>query len=73
MTIKMTDAEYRTALARVEVLVALDPAPDTPEGFELFKLAVACDVYERSRWPFPQPTQTEKVLGAFRKHKGMEP
>jgi HTH-type transcriptional regulator/antitoxin HigA len=67
---KMTEAQYREALARVEVLVVLDPAPDTPDGFELFKLAVACDVYEQSRWPFPQPQRTETALRRFRSREG---
>lgn len=44
----MNAKEYDAAMARIEVLVDLDPLPDTPEGRELSALADQVIAWEKA-------------------------
>lgn len=52
----MTEAQYQAAMARLSLLVGLDPEPDSQEGCELERIAKACEIYEREHYPFASPT-----------------
>ena len=41
------DEEHRVAMARLDELMILDPAPETPEDEELRLLALVLDDYEK--------------------------
>lgn len=45
------DEEHREAITRLDELMILDPAPETPEDEELRLLALVIDDYEKDRWP----------------------
>ena len=49
-------------LAEVERLVALDPAPNTPEGDRLELLATLVENYEKEHFPIEKPTPIEAIL-----------
>lgn len=42
--------DYQAAIARIETLMDLDPAPDTEEGMELNELAKEVAEYETHRF-----------------------
>lgn len=50
-----TRADYRAALKQVSALVALDPAPDTPQGERLDVLATLVQAYEARHHPIDSP------------------
>ena len=48
----LTEAEYKSKLARAEELSALDPEPNSPEGLLLLSLVDDLQEYERATFPF---------------------
>lgn len=62
-----TDQQYREYMERIESLVLLDPAPNSPEGEELELLSVLIDAYERRAFPIARPDPVDAVL--FRMHE----
>ena len=59
-----TELQYRRALAEVERLAALDPAPESSEGSRLELLAMLVEMYERVRYAFARPDPIDAI--AFR-------
>jgi len=57
-----TEEDHKTFLAEVERLVALDPAPGTPEGDRLELLATLVEDYEKKHFPIGKPTPIEAIL-----------
>ena len=57
-----TEEDHKAFLAEVERLVALDPAPDTPEGDRLELLATLVENYEKEHFPIEKPTLIEAIL-----------
>jgi antitoxin component HigA of HigAB toxin-antitoxin module len=47
----MTPVEYQTALHRVEVLMEVDPEPESFQGRELLALVDAIEAYEDRIYP----------------------
>lgn len=56
-----TPDEHAAALRRVDELMALDPAPGTPEADELELLAHLAETYEKSRFPIDLPDPVEAI------------
>ncbi|MEH6579736.1 MAG: hypothetical protein V7731_21985 [Amphritea sp.] len=54
-----TEAEYTTALKRIDAL--MDTAPDTPESAELETLVTAVEAYEAEHYPIGSPTETQAL------------
>ncbi|NLV30317.1 MAG: transcriptional regulator [Acidobacteria bacterium] len=54
-----TDADYRDALARVDVLV--NARPGTPEGDELEVLSTLIEVYETKHFPIDMPSAVDAI------------
>lgn len=50
-----TEDPYRTCLAEVERLAAHDPAPGTPEGDQLERLATLVEDYEKAQFKLNKP------------------
>ncbi len=48
----LTEAEYKSKLARAEELCALDPEVNSPEGLLLLSLVDELQEYERANFPF---------------------
>lgn len=57
-----TEEDHKAFLAEVERLVALDPAPSTPEGDRLELLATLVEDYEKKHFPIEKPTAIEAIL-----------
>ncbi|MGV7211151.1 hypothetical protein ACLB1G_25225 [Oxalobacteraceae bacterium A2-2] len=57
------ETAYRAAMAEIDALMALQPAPGSAEGSRLFALATLVEAYEKRVYPFPEPTVDE--LAAF--------
>ncbi|OGL61538.1 MAG: hypothetical protein A3I72_08570 [Candidatus Tectomicrobia bacterium RIFCSPLOWO2_02_FULL_70_19] len=57
-----TEEDHEASLAEVERLVALDPAPNTPEGDRLELLATLVEEYEKDHFPIEKPTPIEAIL-----------
>ncbi|MEK6710811.1 MAG: helix-turn-helix domain-containing protein [Nitrospinota bacterium] len=57
-----TEEDHKAFLAEVERLVALDPAPNTPEGDRLELLATLVENYEKEHFPIEKPTPIEAIL-----------
>lgn len=57
-----TKKEHKVFLSEVERLVALDPAPNTPEGDRLGLLATLVENYEKEHFPIEKPTPIEAIL-----------
>lgn len=57
-----TEEDHKNALAEVERLAALDPAPNTPEGDRLGLLATLVENHEKERFPIQKPTPIEAIL-----------
>lgn len=57
-----TEEDHKAFLAEVERLVALDPAPNTPEGDRLELLATLVEDYEKKHFPIAKPTPVEAIL-----------
>jgi len=59
----MTPEQHKTALARVEALIAANPEADSLEGMELQQLAGAIERYEKRAYPdlttTPQPPREQ--------------
>ncbi|TAL94564.1 MAG: transcriptional regulator [Paraburkholderia sp.] len=62
------EEDYRAALAKVSVLVDLDPEQGTPEGDELEVLGVLVERYEQERFPLERPDPIEAIR--FRMEQG---
>lgn len=56
-----TEAEYKTARREAERLVALDPAPGTPEAEALELLALLLTDYEAKHFPLPSVDPIEAI------------
>ena len=54
-----TDADYRTALKEIEILMMADP--DTPEGEKLDVLVTLVEAYERKHYPLDLPDPVEAI------------
>eukprot|EP01041_Mallomonas_annulata_P028279 gene28279-50109_t len=54
-----TPAEHAAALARVDALMAADPAAGTPACDELELLAHLVETYEKARFPVDLPDPVE--------------
>src|ERR1017187_2983834 len=50
-----TEADYETALARIDALMENDPAPASSEGEELELLSVLVERYEEEKYPMDLP------------------
>ncbi|MBI3024263.1 MAG: hypothetical protein HYY66_01040 [Candidatus Tectomicrobia bacterium] len=57
-----TKEEHKAFLAEVERLVALDPAPHTPDAYRLELLATLVENYEKEHFPIGKPTPIEAIL-----------
>ena len=57
-----TDDQHRAALARIDHLMAADPAPGTRAGDELELLAHLVEVYEKNRFPIAAPDPVDAIL-----------
>src|SRR6266436_7059628 len=65
-----TDSQHEETLAEVERLVALDPAPGTPEAERLELLAHLVRAYENEHYPIELPDPIEAIR--FRmEHQGL--
>jgi HTH-type transcriptional regulator / antitoxin HigA len=62
-----TEAQYRDYLARIEEIVARDPAPDSTEGTELELLSLLVEDYEKKTFIIDRPDPVEAVQ--FRMHE----
>jgi HTH-type transcriptional regulator/antitoxin HigA len=56
-----SESDYRTALAEVERLIALDPDPETVDANRLSVLGILVQEYEREHFPFELPTPVEAI------------
>jgi HTH-type transcriptional regulator/antitoxin HigA len=56
-----SDADYNDMLSQIEELVALDPAPGTPEAESLELLALVVRDYEEKRFPRRLPTPVDAI------------
>ena len=61
LAIVKSEAQYREYMTRIEGLVTLDPAPDSPEGAELELLSLLVEDYERKNYHFDKPDPVEAV------------
>ena len=60
-TVVKTEAQYREYMARIEELVARDPAPNSDDGAELELLSVLVEAYESKTYVFEKPDPVEAV------------
>jgi HTH-type transcriptional regulator / antitoxin HigA len=67
MTIKpiRSRTDHQRALARIGKLMALDPAPGTPEGDELEVLAQVVEGYEKKHFDLGEPEPKELIAFAM--------
>ena len=56
-----SESDYRSALAEVERLIALDPDPETVDANRLSVLGILVQEYEREHFPFEPPTALEAI------------
>ena len=56
-----TEEQYRTYLAEVERLAAVDPVSGTPDGDRLELLAKLVEDYEKERFKFEKPDPIEAI------------
>lgn len=56
-----TEADYASALATIDRLIALDPEPGTPDADRLEVLTVLVKDYERTRFPVTVPDPIEAL------------
>lgn len=56
-----TEADYRTMLREVSMLVDLDPAVGTPDGDRLEVLSTLVEAYERKHFPISAPDPIEAI------------
>ncbi len=56
-----TDADYEKALAMVEQLIDVDPAPGTDEGDQLELLALLIKHYEDEHYPMEAPDPIDAI------------
>jgi HTH-type transcriptional regulator/antitoxin HigA len=61
LAIVKSEAQYREYMARIEGLVVVDPAPESPEGAELELLSLLVEDYERKTYHFDKPDPVEAV------------
>ncbi|KWA26521.1 hypothetical protein WL35_06490 [Burkholderia ubonensis] len=61
LAVVKSEAQYREYMTRIEDLVVLDPAPDSPEGGELELLSLLVEDYERRNYHFEKPDPVEAV------------
>lgn len=54
-----TDKEYRTVLRVLEVLIHIDPAPDSPEGQALLEFATEVEAWEKEHYPMNYNPEAE--------------
>ncbi len=54
--------DYRTTLGRVEELVALDPAPGSPDADLLDVLSTLLSVYEDANFPIDNPNPIDAII-----------
>ena len=57
-----SEEDYETALAEVERLIALDPAPGTPQADRLELFSTLVETYEIEKFPFEQPDPVDAIL-----------
>lgn len=62
-----TSEQHKQYLERIQELVMLDPAQNSPEGEELELLSILVEVYEDKMFPIAKPDPVEAVL--FRMHE----
>lgn len=56
-----TQADYESALSRIDALMESDPAPDTDAGAELELLVMLVEQYEEKHYPMEMPTPVEAI------------
>jgi HTH-type transcriptional regulator / antitoxin HigA len=56
-----SEAEHAAALARLDQLMAADPAPGTPESDELELMSLLVERYEEESFPFDLPDPVEAI------------
>lgn len=56
-----TEADYATALARIEVLMDNDPEPESDEGEELELLCLIVGHYEEVNYPMDLPDPVDAI------------
>lgn len=56
-----TEADYDSALERIDTLMDLDPEMGSPEGDELEVLAVLVEKYEEKYWAISTPDPIEAI------------
>lgn len=56
-----SEADYKTALKRVSVLVDVDPAVGSPEGDELGLIGALVEAYEAEHFPLEVPDSIEAI------------
>lgn len=56
-----TQADYESALSRIDALMESDPAPDTDAGAELELLVMLVEQYEAKHYPMEVPTPVEAI------------
>ncbi len=61
LAVVKSETQYREYMTRIEGLVVLDPASDTPEGAELELLSLLVEDYERRTYHFEKPDPVEAV------------
>ncbi len=61
LLVAKTEAQYRTYLAKLEELVALDPEPNSPMGDELDLLSLIVGDYEQREFHFAKPDPIEAI------------
>lgn len=59
----MTREQYEQALHRCEVLMSVDPAPDSLYGKELTRIAALVEQYERVHFPMLVEGRNEQAGG----------
>lgn len=57
-----TDDEHAQALAALDALLVLDPAPGSPEADELQLLTLVIESYEKARWPIGAPDPVDAIV-----------
>jgi HTH-type transcriptional regulator / antitoxin HigA len=55
------ESDYKTALAALEKLIALDPAPESPDAEKLDLLTLLVQAYESKYWPIEKPDPIEAI------------
>jgi HTH-type transcriptional regulator/antitoxin HigA len=57
-----SDEEHRAALAELDHLLDLSPAPGSAEADELELLALVIETYEKRRWPIGLPDPIDAIV-----------